>query len=51
MNKSHRSYGGRVTWLMIGLMYVLTSDTVEPFGKLEFFWRMVAGPFNFIPGV
>ena len=38
-------------WLMLGLMYILTSDTVEPYGKLEFFWRTLAGPFNFIPGL
>lgn len=43
--------GGRVTWLMLSLMYILTSDTVEPYGKLEFFWRTLAGPFNFIPGI
>lgn len=36
-------------WLVFGLMYIHTSDTVEPFGKLEFFWRMLAGPFNFLP--
>ena len=45
------SGGGSATWLMISLMYILTSDTVEPFGKLEFFWRALAGPFNFISGV
>ena len=42
---------GGVGWSFFGLMYILTSDTVEPYGKLEFFWRMVAGPFNFLPGV
>lgn len=42
---------GGVVWFMVSLMYILTSDTVEPFGKLEFFWRSIAGPFNFIPGV
>ncbi len=36
-------------WLVFGLMYIHTSDTVEPFGKLEFFWRMLAGPLNFLP--
>ena len=40
-------FGG--LWLIFGLMYIFTSDTVEPFGKLEFFWRMLAGPFNFLP--
>ena len=50
MSKRGINIGG-TTWLMITLMYILTSDTVEPFGKLEFFWRAVAGPFNFIPGV
>ena len=43
--------GSSAGWFMISLMYILTSDTVEPFGKLEFFWRSLAGPFNFIPGV
>ena len=38
-------------WPMFGLMYIHTSDAVEPFGKLEFFWRMLAGPFNFLPGL
>ncbi len=38
-------------WMIFGLMYIFTSDTVEPFGKMEFFWRMIAGPFNFLPGV
>jgi hypothetical protein len=28
---------------------LLTSDTVEPIGKLEFFWRLLAGPVNFLP--
>lgn len=55
MNKkvtaSNSSFGGFGFWMFFGLMYVLTSDTVEPFGKLEFFWRMLAGPFNFLPGV
>ena len=40
-----------VVWMWVSLMYLFTSDTVEPFGKVEFFWRTVAGPFNFIPGV
>ena len=38
-------------WFFFSLMYLFTSDTVEPVGKLEFFWRMLAGPFNFLPGV
>ena len=37
------------TWTMFSLMYLMTSDTVEPFGKLEFFWRFLAGPLNFLP--
>ena len=48
---SNGSCGGFGVWTIFGLMYLLTSDTVEPFGKLEFFWRMLAGPFNFLPGV
>lgn len=36
-------------WNMFGLMYILTSDTVEPFGKMEFLWRILAGPLNFLP--
>lgn len=41
--------GGFGIWSIFGLMYIFTSDTVEPFGKLEFFWRMLAGPINFLP--
>ena len=41
--------GGLGIWSFFGLMYLLTSDTVEPFGKWEFFWRMMIGPFNFLP--
>ena len=43
--------GGALVWMWIALMYFFTSDTVEPLGKFEFFWRTVAGPFNFLPGV
>ena len=43
--------GGALVWMWVSLMYIFTSDTVEPFGKVEFFWRTLAGPFNFIPGV
>ena len=43
--------GGLGIWSFFGLMYLLTSDTVEPYGKLEFFWRMLAGPINFLPGL
>ena len=46
---SKSSCGGSGFWMMFGLMYIFTSDTVEPFGKLEFFWRMLAGPLNFLP--
>ena len=42
---------GGLSWMWVALMYIFTSDTVEPFGKVEFFWRTLAGPFNFIPGV
>ena len=48
---TNRSCGGFGFWMFFGLMYVFTSDTVEPFGKLEFFWRMLAGPINFLLGV
>ena len=37
------------TWTIYSLMYLMTSDTVKPFGKLEFFWRFLAGPLNFLP--
>ena len=40
MNKSSSSSGGLGLWSFFGLMYIFTSDTVEPFGKLEFFWRI-----------
>ena len=50
-NASHESSVGFGFWGVFGLMYLLTSDTVEPFGKLEFFWRMLAGPINFLPGL
>ena len=43
--------GGIGIWSFFALMYIFTSETVEPLGKLEFFWRMAAGPFNFLPGV
>ena len=48
---TNSSCGGFGFWMFFGLMYVFTSDTVEPFGKLEFFWRMLAGPINFLLGV
>ena len=40
---------GGVGWGFFTLMYLFTSDTVEPIDKLEFFWRMLAGPLNFLP--
>jgi hypothetical protein len=49
VNVSKGCNGGFGFWVIFGLMYIHTSDTVEPFGKLEFFWRMLAGPFNFLP--
>ncbi len=48
MEHSHGIETGGV-WSFFGLMYLMTSDTVEPFGKLEFFWRILAGPLNFLP--
>lgn len=47
---SNSGCGGFGFWMSFGSMYLFTSDTVEPIGKLEFFWRMLAGPFNFLPG-
>ena len=41
--------GGLGLWSFFALMYLFTSETVEPIGKLEFFWRILAGPFNFLP--
>ena len=49
--KARNCSNGGALWSMFGLMYILTSDTVEPFGKLEFFWRFLAGPINFLPGL
>ena len=50
MNKSKsETMGLGGVWTMFSLMYLMTSDTVEPFGKLEFFWRIFAGPLNFLP--
>jgi len=46
---SKGSSGGVGFWGFFTLMYLFTSDTVEPIDKLEFFWRMLAGPFNFLP--
>ena len=43
------SGGGLGFWGFFALMYLFTSDTVEPIDKLEFFWRMLAGPLNFLP--
>ena len=45
------SIGLSGAWFMLALMYIFTSDSVEPFGKLEFFWRALAGPVNFLPGL
>ena len=35
-------------WLFFTLMYFFTEEGVFPLGKLEFFWRFLAGPFNFL---
>ena len=51
MGKRSSSGSGMGIWTFFTLMYLFTSDTVAPVGKLEFFWRMLAGPFNFLPGV
>ena len=37
------------SWTLCSLMYLFTSDTVHPIGKLECLWRLLAGPFNFLP--
>lgn len=41
--------GGMSFWSFWSFMYMFTSDTVDPIGKLEFFWRLLAGPINFLP--
>ncbi len=46
-----KSSNGFSVWMIFSLMYIHTSDTVEPVDKLEFFWRMLAGPLNFLPGL
>ena len=48
-NSGSSKGGGLGIWSFFALMYMFTSDTVEPIGKLEFFWRILAGPFNFLP--
>ena len=30
-----------ITWYFWALMYLFTSDTVEPMGKWEFYWRKI----------
>ena len=35
-------------WLLFTLMYFFTEDDALPVGKLEFFWRFLAGPLNFL---
>ena len=35
-------------WFFFGMMYMFTSHDVKPIDKLEFFWRVLAGPFNFL---
>ena len=35
-------------WLFFTLMYFFTEEGAFPIGKLEFFWRFLAGPFNFL---
>jgi len=41
--------GGLTLWEFFAFMYFLTSHDVYPLGKVEFVWRMLAGPFNFLP--
>ena len=47
-NRTANQAGGGL-WLFFVLMYLFTSRDVFPVDKLEFFWRFVAGPFNFLP--
>lgn len=42
---------GMGIWAWLSLMYLFTSDTVQPIDKMEYLWRMMAGPFNFLPGL
>lgn len=49
MDKAKSSSSGLGLWSFFSLMYMFTSDTVQPIDKLEFLWRMLAGPFNFLP--
>lgn len=35
-------------WLFFTLMYFFTEEGALPAGKLEFFWRFLAGPFNLL---
>ena len=35
-------------WLFFTLMYFFTESDALPVGKLEFLWRFLAGPFNFL---
>ncbi len=46
--KKQNGFGGVGVWTFCSLMYLFTSDTVEPIGKFEFLWRMFAGPLNFL---
>ena len=50
-NQKRTGSSGGLVWMWVSLMYIFTSDTVAPFGKVEFFWQTLAGPFNFLPGV
>lgn len=43
------SGSGMGLWAFFFLMYMFTSDTVQPVDKLEFLWRFFAGPINFLP--
>lgn len=49
MDNSDSGFGAGGFWAFWSMMYLFTSDTVEPLGKLEFFWRVLAGPLNFLP--
>jgi len=38
-------------WNFWFFMYLFTSDTVHPINKVEFLWRSIAGPLNFLGGL
>jgi len=49
MDTSDSGLGLGGFWVFFFMMYLFTSDTVQPIDKMEFFWRILAGPLNFLP--